>query len=358
MADLMKGKYTYAQLAQKYKNFMVPALKIKRQGKDLITSLKLAVENASITLSLSNASSCRFTIANAYDPKARAFDDNIKSQLMLGTVLQIEIGYSSVTTLVFKGYVSEITYEFRDAPALDVTVLDVRRLMMAGQNRMMIHSVQNYSQAFTDVMQRYQKICTTLVIDKTDDKLKCVAQTTSDYKFIAKELAWKADREFFVLAGKAYFRVPQKETTEIMSLAWGEGIISFSRSALYHDAVINVVGFDEEKKEAVWGEAQSKAEDPQSSVVSEPQPTVYTEPDAAEAEQVKKRAQHEDKKRKRKTQEGRGICIGLPEIVPGRFIKLEKLDSSLDGIYYIKNVEHNLGSEGFTTGFSTEGWRR
>lgn len=357
MADLMKGSYTFAQLAQKYSNFMVPALKVKRQGKDLIAAEKLAVDNIQLALSLDNASSCRFSVVNAYDLKARTFDPNIKSKLMLGTVLDVELGYGSATTPVFKGYVSELTYDFQDAPALQVTVLDVRRLMMEGQSRMLIHSVRSYSQAFTEVMQRYQKICTQLVIDKTDDGLTGLAQTTSDYVFVAKELAWKADREFFVLAGKAYFRTPRKEEAPILPLEWGAGILSFSRSALYHDAVVQVIGFDEQNKKALQGEAQSKATDPQTSVVSEPQPTVLAEPDAVETEQVNKRAQTEDKKRRRRAQDGLGTCIGLPEIVPGRFIELKKLDRDLDGKYYVKSVEHNLGADGFTTNFSTEGWR-
>lgn len=353
----MSGKYTYDQLAQKYKSFLVPAVKLKSQGKDLLSSLKLAVDNVSLSLSLDHASSCRFSVVNAYDLKARTFDSKIKSQLMLGTVLDVEIGYGSATTAVFKGYVSEVAYEFRDMPTLEITVLDVRRLMMEGQARMMVHSVQNYSQAFSDVMQRYQKICTSLVIDKTDDKLKCVTQTTSDYDFVAKELTWKADREFFVLAGKAYFRIPQKVETPIMSLEWGQGILSFSRNSLYHDAAVKVIGFDEENKKVLTAEAQSKGDDPQKSVIPQPQPTVYTEPDAVETEQVKKRAETEGKKRKRRAQGGRGVCIGLPEIVPGRFIELKKLDKDLDGKYYIKNVEHSLGVDGFSTSFSVGGWK-
>lgn len=357
MADLMSGQYSYDQLAQKYKNFLVPAVKLKSQGKDLLTSLKLAVEDISLSLSLNGASSCRFSIVNAYDLKARTFEDNIKSQLMLGTVLEVEIGYGSATTLVFKGYVSEINYEFRDLPALEITVLDVRRLMMEGRARMMIHSVQSYSQAFSDVMQRYQKICTSLVIDKTDDNLTSVTQTVSDYEFVAKELSWKADREFFVLAGKAYFRIPQKVEAPVVSLEWGRGIISFSRNSLYCDSAIKVVGFDEENKKALVGEATCKGDDPQKSVISQPQPTVYTEPDAVETGQVNKRAESESKKRKRRTQGGKGMCIGLPEIVPGRFIELIKLDKNLDGKYYIQSVEHNLGADGFTTSFSIGGWK-
>ncbi len=353
----MAGSNSFDALAKKYKNFLVPAYKIKVKGKDIVASSNLAVEDLSLDLSLDSASSCTFNIANAYDLKARTFLGDIKSLLKLGTVLEVEIGYGSNTTLIFKGYVSEVSYEFQDIPALSITALDVRRLMMDGQARMMVHSVQNYSQAFSDVMQRYQKICSTLVIDKTDDKLSSVTQTISDYDFVAKELAWKADREFFVLAGKAYFRTPQKSTEPITTLEWGQGLLSFSRNAMYLNSDIRVVGFDEKNKEALLGEYKSKSDDDQSDVISEPQPTVFTEPDAGETAQVKRRAESEGKKKKQKTQGGKAVSIGLPEIVPGRFIELKKLDKDIDGKYYVKSVSHSIGGDGFTTSFNIGGWK-
>lgn len=353
----MSGTSVYDSLIQKYKNFMTPAIKIKCQGKDIISSLQAAVEDVSINLSLDHASSCSFTIVNAYDLKARTFYSKFKSQLVLGTVINVEIGYGSATTMVFKGYISEVSYEFREVPVISITALDVRRLMMESNARMIIHSVQSYSQAFSEVMKRYQKICTSLVIDKTNEKLPNVTQRLPDYDFVAHELCRKADREFFVLAGKAYFRTPQKVTAPIMTLEWGKGLVAFARNALYYDGTVRVIGFDEANKKPLVAEEKVKGDPKQQTVISEPQPTVTTDPDAYELEQAKKRAKAEGNRNKQKSQGGRGTCIGLPEIVPGRFIKLNKLDKDIDGTYYIKSVNHNLGADGFTTSFTIGGWK-
>jgi len=357
MADLMSGKYTFEGLAKKYKDFMVPAFKIKVRGKDIVSSLKLAVEDMTIALSMDAANSCSFNIVNAYDRQSSSFSGEIKSQLVLGTVFTVEIGYGSHTTIVFKGYVSELAYEFSDYPVISVSALDVRRLMMDGGNRMLLHSVQSYSAAFTEVMKRYQKICTSLVIDHTDKNLPHVAQTSTDFEFVSKELSVKGDREFFVLADKAYFRKPQDNPDSLMTLEWGNGLLSFSRNAMYHNEAIRVIGFNEMNKNVLVAEENVKSSDKQTNVIEEPQPTVFTQPDAQEIAQVNMLANSEGKKRKQKNQGGSGVCIGLPEIVPGRFIELKSLDKDLDNNYYIKTVNHTINSNGFTTKFSVGGWK-
>jgi phage protein D len=133
--------------------------------------------------------------------------------------------------------------------------------------------------------------------------------------------------------------------------------MAFSRNALYYDGAVRVIGFDEANKKSLVAEEKVKGDPKQQTVISEPQPTVTTDPDAYELDQAKKRAKAEGNRNKQKSQGGRGTCVGLPEIVPGRFIQLKKLDKDIDGTYYIKSVNHNLGADGFTTNFSIGGWK-
>ncbi|MDR0469839.1 MAG: hypothetical protein LBH09_07700 [Peptococcaceae bacterium] len=357
MTDLMSGSDTYEALAQKYKNFLVPAFKIKAGNTDLADSFGLGVDNLAINLSLDAANSCGFTVVNAYDRKASSFSEKILAQLKLGTILTVEIGYGSQTTMLFKGYISELSYDFQDYPTLTISALDVRRLMMEGDSRMLIHNVKSYSEAFSAVMERYQNICSDFVIDDTDKNLTNVTQHNSDYEFVTKELASKGAREFFVLADKAYFRILQKVEEPLTTLEWGKGLMSFSRNSMYHNASIQVIGFDEKNKDVLIAEVSSKSSDAQVDPIPKPQPSVIHQPDALEIAAVNKRAENEGKKKKQKTQGGSGVCIGLPEVVPGRFIELKKLDKSIDNKYYITNVSHSLGSDGYTTRFNIGGWK-
>ena len=42
-------------------------------------------------------------------------------------------------------------------------------------------------------------------------------------------------------------------------------------------------------------------------------------------------------------------CIGIPELVPGRFVKLDGFASAVDDKYYITAVTHDLSDDSFTT---------
>jgi uncharacterized protein len=48
---------------------------------------------------------------------------------------------------------------------------------------------------------------------------------------------------------------------------------------------------------------------------------------------------------------GTGQCIGLPDLRPGDNVELTGLGSRFSGTYYVKKVEHSLGSSGYHTQF-------
>ena len=48
---------------------------------------------------------------------------------------------------------------------------------------------------------------------------------------------------------------------------------------------------------------------------------------------------------------GSGLCLGLPELIPGRFITIEGLDGDTVGDYFITKVRHQFGSGGYLTQF-------
>ena len=67
-------------------------------------------------------------------------------------------------------------------------------------------------------------------------------------------------------------------------------------------------------------------------------------------------AKKEAEKEKKKSKYGSGSCIGIPELVPGRYIEIKKLDingSSLKSI--LTEVRHSFGRDGYTTEFELGG---
>ena len=61
MADLMTATTDTAELENKYGNFIVPAMKIKSSGNDLISSNDLSVTEMEVTLSVLLTSEVRHT---------------------------------------------------------------------------------------------------------------------------------------------------------------------------------------------------------------------------------------------------------------------------------------------------------
>lgn len=351
---LMDESTTYAKLVSRYGQFRVPAWKLLIEGKELPGGV--GVERISATLSLDGASAVSFTVVGAYDRKSSGFQKDVKSMLKLGARVNLSLGYGSALTQIFQGYISGVGVEFSDIPVLSITAMDVRRLMMEGTSREEVHVVTTYSAAFQEVMKRYNALCPNLEVDATDkNEITQIVQRTSDYEFVTGSLAKKANREFFVLGDKAYFRERGKVKKPILTLAWGEGVVSFSRTSLYQNLKITVIGFDPDSKEAVKAQVTETSDEAQKAVGAQHE-TVIPDPDAQEAAKARKRAEKEAQERKRRAQTGSVSCVGLPELVPGRFVALKGLDSDLDLDYYIREVRHEVGSEGFSTTLEIGGW--
>ena len=247
MADLMTGVYTYDALVKRYGNFCVPLIRIKKGRVDLVSVLKLSVLELKVTLSLEAASMAVFKIGGIYDEETHSFEDKVKSGFTLGNIMEVELGYQSSALSIFKGYVAMLGAEFGKTPCLVVTLMDVRRLMMQSGSVYMLHHVSNYSDAFRTTMSKYAKLCT-VSVDATSDNLENpLSQTQNDYLFVTGELIrnGKADREFFVLGGKAYFREPAKMKIPIMTLQFGRELLALKNDEEYQDLKIEVIGSDE-----------------------------------------------------------------------------------------------------------------
>ena len=52
---------------------------------------------------------------------------------------------------------------------------------------------------------------------------------------------------------------------------------------------------------------------------------------------------------------GSGICVGLPELIPGRYVTIEGADAKSNGTYFITKVRHLFELNGFQTAFEIKG---
>ncbi len=358
MADLMTAVTDSAKLENKYGNFIVPAVRIKSSGSELVSSLDLSVLEINVTLSLETAGMVVMKIGGAYDVESHSFTDKIKKAFKLGTVMSVELGYLSDTTEVFKGYVAGLGAEFRGAPLLVVKLMDVRKLMMSSGVKRQLYEDKNYSDIFKKIMGNYSKLCS-VVCDATSDELTSpVSQSTNDFDFVNQELIGKgkSDREFFVLTDKAYFRERGKNKTPIMTAELGNILLRFSMMADYLDTEINVVGYDPVNCKSINSKVNAKTTESCSSVLSQSPQQFFIDADADSEAKAKTRAEAIAKRMQMQACFAEGETVGLPEIVPGRYIEIKDLDSLADRKYYISEVRHTLSGSRFSTFFETKGW--
>ena len=296
--DLMNGSYTFAALQKKYKNFIVPAAKLKIGGTDILGLSGITVENiqVSLTLAQNTAGSASFTVGSTYDYKNHEFDSRLKSKVILGKEVSVELGYESSTTEIFKGYIASIGLEFNVQEGIfyQITALDVRSLMMNDNFRIVTRKADCYSDAVREVLKRYKKLCTP-VIEATQEKIKDgqIFQEASDYSFIVDDIigTGKADREFFVVADKAYFRKPKGSSSPLVTLGIGQGLKSFQRDAVYLNQKVQVIGFTEANPpKRITGEAAAKSDENQTDALGDAGIVSVKAPDCHVESELKKTA--------------------------------------------------------------------
>ena len=53
---------------------------------------------------------------------------------------------------------------------------------------------------------------------------------------------------------------------------------------------------------------------------------------------------------------GEGECVGIPELIPGRYLKIEGSDRyHINGLYFLTKVRHSFSAAGYTTSFEFKG---
>lgn len=356
---LMDSSYTYPQLREKYQDFTTPKVELNIGGLSLLEQKGISVEQVQIKLSTENTGSASFTINSGYDYEKSSFNSVLKDKVIPGKVVSVKVGYMSSTTEVFKGFIASVDIQFDVENGIFFTInaMDARRLMMTDNKPYALYNKPNYSDIVKTIMSRYTALCS-LECEDTDDKLEdVVSQRESDYDFITKKLIQegRVDREFFIVANKAYFRKPRSATSPIITLGINNGLKNFSRSLNYLNKVYEVHGYNPDTETHLLASATAKSEDQQSDVIKAGVEVVSL-PDCKTQTDVTDAAKSMALKAKNENKRASGTCIGLPEIVPGRFIKITGVDSLINKKYYITDVTHTINYNGFLTNFTTEGW--
>ena len=353
----MNDRSKMEDLYSKYKGFQTPAAKILLgDGKlDLMNRLNARVDELTVTLPMENSGSASFSIVNAYDGKNRKLDSTIMDQLVLGNIVRVQLGYESNLESLFTGFIYSVKIEYEDSVRLSINAMDLRRLMEDTTREKQAWKAGCVSDVVKQVLKDYSKLYSRIVVDKTPDiETLTVTQNETDLAFINR-LAMEEHRSFFVFDDVIYFR-RKGQKAPALTMSWGRDLITFSKESIYVDQKITVVGLKEEGKEPLTATVEVKTEDNMNCLVPGGNGVLISSPKSDTQDKVTKKAEKKAEVMRTKKQTGSGTCVGIPELVPGRFITLSGLESKLNGNYQVKSVTHSFGGDGFRTSFEIGGY--
>lgn len=352
---------TISSLSTKYHGFSVPTFMIKVDGTE-ISQKDLTIKNIEVHLGTGfEASMSCFEVYEIYDLDERAFDATQAKKFSLGKTVEIHLGYIE-TTMVFKGYIETVKAIFSetDFPHLYIECLDVKGLMMHGI-KSQVMNLTNYSEAVNKVLGNYGSLAGSKTVESSTTLSREIQQNNeTDYAFVCR-LARTVNFEFFVSEGKVYFRKPAySSTSPTVTLEFGSVLIAFEQEqnlAKYVSSVV-VKGYDDATHKVITSTATSStkvgsgSKKPESfaSTLSSAK-SVLIDYEINTVDEAKDRAEAELNYRSMNFVVGSGKCIGLPEIVPGKYIEIKKLDPGVDNVYYVTKVIHKMNEGNYYTEF-------
>lgn len=358
--DLMTAGTTYQQLKSKYQDFRAPTVRLVVDGTDLTENLKTRLSRVVADLTCGYAASgISFDVVGEYDYEQTAFSAKGAAKvLQLGARVELQLGYIRTET-VFSGLIAEVRYEFEedDAPYLHVECMDAKCLLMKMQ-RLEIRSEKKIA-PLVNALLGAQPVSTYLtgreVSLQEAEREPQPFTMESDYDFLVRQAQYTGC-EFFIFAGKAYFRQPPTSSSPIMTLEPRQGISRASLSLRGTPLVrkVTVVGVDPTSDESVSGSASAQGSFGQGAgpnrMLSGTERT-YFDPRAASAKDAADRAKVLMSGIQQQFGQLSCRCVGLPELVPGRWIKIKGLLPEANTGFYIVNVRHVYSQNGFTTTF-------
>lgn len=361
-----KGSYKITELERKYDGFLGPAIEIKLSGTKL-DSTSIPISSVEVDLSADGAAgSCTFTVESLFDYSTGTWARKMVSNLKVGAKLEVYGGYVKKKRL-FYGYVDEfsMSYAGGGAPRLVIHGVDGFGYLM--------HCKEDYhakdkgtAAAVKEILQRsvsagFAEKCTVASGLKDFEKPIIKDEGLDDFTFL-RILAERFGMVLMCVDGELIFDSLWESGKELIELEMGRGLLSFDKRVSTYGQLGKVLI-----------KSVDKANQPIEGVADKVT-TGGSGKSAAEHLSHLKKAVHEENMEFAKTTEeckrlaqaklngiamgfvsGGGHCIGIPELIPGRFIKIKNLIEKETDTVFISRVIHRFSAGGYFCNFEVKG---
>ncbi len=359
-----KGSYTFKALNSKYDEFRGPAFLIKVNGTKL-DSTEYPIDTLEVDLCADgSAGGCRFVIGGMYDLQKSEWLKKLTKTIQVGAKLEIQGGYVKKEDL-FYGYVDECVLDYgRDAARITVTGVDGFGFLMNCKEPY-YGGKKKPKQVVEELLKKavsagYAKSVKVGNLAASD--VPPVKERLDDFKYL-KLLAERYCMSLLCVNGELIFDDVVGTTKPIISLTIGVSLLEFQKRVSLQNQVGEVVvwGRDVNQK-FIKGSAKTVKAGGSGKSAAQLAPKFKTAvlreycEYVRTAEECTKLAQARLDSLAMDFVSGEGTCLGIPEIIPGRYIEIAGQDQDAKGSYFISKVHHRFDqSDGYRTIFEFKG---
>ena len=363
------------QLYKKYEGFYYPIARVYIGGSNPEEDKKLKIQVIDYVVEITSdlkAGIASFSLTNVYNSGSGSFKvKDLKKYISLGLDVKILMGHGSSITEVFKGYIARVDFEYNNeitaGAYIRITAMDIKGIMMANNNSKRLKA-NYYCDAVKEILDKstYQALKNTNIVDSisisnTPDKpegggagqtpdirIEMVAE--SDYEFVVKA-AKKFNFEFFTIGGNIAFRKAKANTQELAEITPSDMIITYNIgydiTGLVGEVKVRTLDIGKASKIEVKKKNTGKF-----SLGSKAKPLisgqsyVYIDSSIETQAEAEKRAEYILEDISYRLGSLSMTLKGMPEFVPGRFIKLKGFGDGISNTYYITDVIHEFDNGG------------
>lgn len=362
------SSYKMDDLKKKYDNFFAPAFEINVNGQDLIEKLHLSIKDLNVdqSVNIEENGVASFTVVGFYEQKdTRQINKSLLTKILLPMQpVTIKTGYSLKRKEVFQGVIYErtVTVNTEDMVSCRVTCVDAKGLMRQNKRVESHMNADSKSALVTKLLQPYAKFFNKKTVESTPkfEKARTIHQFgLSDYDFITK-LAQEEGMEFFVVDGELYFGPPLQSTEPILEISLEDNILevgqTFSLTGIF--TKMGIYGYNQDNNENKTAQAASVSlKVGEGKIAADYIKEAGLEVDYAQALQMNTQSEVDIAELSKTVLWQNSMLfvklnleiIGIPELIPGRILRLKNIAVGVNNDYYIAKVSHQINTNGYTT---------
>jgi phage protein D len=355
-------------------SYYAPNFLVEVEGRELDPTTKGDVLDVKVTMDLENLTSFDLTFNN-WDDRKLFFKYSDTDTLDVGRRVRIKMGYADRLVPMVRGMITSLTPRFPESgpPTLAVSGHDLMFILKdskpaEGAPRQYTN-VQDW-QIAEEVARRHNL---TPLVDQVGPVQELVVQKNQDDAQFLMERAKRIDFEVYVQTDPdtgqdaLYFKQPtdgrNATTVRVYEFAWGRTLIDFSPTLTIANQVsqITVRGWNPRTKEAIIATADARdlpggqdkggpAAIARAVPAGSKQDRVVDSP-VTSGEEAKALAVSLLREKAGEHITATGRVIGLPDLRPGDNVSITGLGRRFSGNYFVRKVEHTLGSSGYLTQF-------